>query len=346
MKTDRQTLFLGATVLIAFAVGVGLLIASRSTTSQARPPQANSTDPRVMKDCPLQAERSYQYLQQLCAIGPRFSGSPGMRQQQDQLENHFRTCGAEVTRQAFRVRHPLDGSPVDMANLIVRWHPDRTQRVLLCAHYDTRPFPDRDPDPRRRRGPFLGANDGASGVAVLMELAHLLPTLANDVGVDMVLFDGEELVFDENRDTYFLGSLYFARKYVQDAPAERYQAAVLLDMVGDRYLQLYQEKTSLSWNDSRPLVESLWRVAEKLKIREFIARPRYEVRDDHWMLHDVAQIPACDLIDFDYTVPGTSRSFWHTQADAPEQCSGDSLAKVGWVVWEWLQQGAPMTKSR
>ncbi len=100
-----------------------------------------------------------------------------------------------------------------MKNFIARYFPDRTTRVLICAHYDTRPFPDRDP--KNPRGLFLGANDGASGVAFLHELAHAIPDLQTKVGVDLVLFDGEELIYDENRDrdNYFLGAKNFALDY-------------------------------------------------------------------------------------------------------------------------------------
>jgi Zn-dependent M28 family amino/carboxypeptidase len=173
-----------------------------------------------------------------------------------------------------------------------------------------------------------------------MELAHGLPELPGPLGVDIALFDGEELVYDEDRDPYFLGSDHFARDYVQKPPAYRYAAAVLLDMVGDRHLQIYQEGFSLSWPDSRPLVEGIWRTARRLGVREFIERRGHDVRDDHIKLHDVAGIPACDIIDFDYLEPGTRRSYWHTRADTPDKCSPESLAKVGWVVHEWLKEVA------
>jgi hypothetical protein len=268
-----------------------------------------------------------------------------MQQQQALLEKHFQQQGGQVEWQRFRVRHPLDGSPVNMANLIVHWHPERRQRILLCAHYDTRPFPDRDPDPRGRRGLFVGANDGASGVAVLMELGHLMPQLAGDVGVDFVLFDGEELVYDEDRDPYFLGSRYFAQKYVREPPAYRYGAAVLLDMVGDKHLELYQERHGMRWRDTRPMVEQIWRVAQELGVKEFVPRRGHDVRDDHLMLHDIAGIPACDIIDFDYGPPGTRISYWHTRDDTPDKCAPESLAKVGYVVWEWLKIARPPRQS-
>ena len=126
---------------------------------------------------PLDALRAYRYLEQICDLGPRYSGSPGMRAQQELLQKHFEQLGGRVTLQELTARNPLGGT-VPMANMIVQWHPERKERILLCAHYDTRPLPDRDPNPQRQRdGIFIGANDGASGVAALMELAHQMPDL-------------------------------------------------------------------------------------------------------------------------------------------------------------------------
>jgi hypothetical protein len=332
-KLDGQTVFL-ATAIGTALVTIGVMVLNLPGSDRDSPSQRTS---RIdWAQIPVQGERSYRYLHDLCRLGPRFSGSLGMQQQQSLLQRHFEQQGGAVSLQRFRVRHPVDGSPVDMANLIVQWHPQRKQRILLCAHYDTRPFPDRDPDPGGRRGEFVGANDGASGVAVLMELGHLMPQLKSAVGVDFVLFDGEELIYDDDRDEYFLGSRYFAQNYVQHPPSHRYQAAVLLDMVGDKHLELYQERNSMKWRDSRPLVEEIWNTAQALGVVEFIPRRRHEVRDDHLMLHDIAGIPACDIIDFEYGVPGTRRSYWHTRADTPDKCSAESLAKVGYVVWQWL----------
>ena len=154
-----------------------------------------------------------------------------------------------------------------MANLIVEWHPERKERILLAAHYDTRPFPDRDPD--NPRGVFVGANDGASGVAVLMELAHAMPELKGKLGVDFVLFDGEELVF-QDEDPYFLGSDYFAQQYASHPPDYRYRWGVVLDMIGDANLQIYQDRFSAGWKDTKPLVTAIWDTAKRLGVREFI----------------------------------------------------------------------------
>jgi glutaminyl-peptide cyclotransferase len=329
-KPDRSTIFLGIAILSSLSLVLFVVFYSNG----AAPDKASAL---TLQDIPIDGERAYGYLKEICAIGPRITGTEGMTKQQALMTAHFEKLGAKVSKQEFRYRHPLDGSPVELANLIVEWNPEAKQRVLLCAHYDTRPFPDADPDPRKRRDVFLGANDGGSGVAVLMELGHHMADLKSNYGVDFVFFDGEELVYDSQRDRYFLGSEYFARQYISDPPAHRYRWGVLLDMVGDASLEIYQEKNSYAWRDTRPLVNEIWGIAKDLGVKEFIPRVRHDIRDDHLMLHDIAKIPTCDIIDFDYPRPG-ARSYWHTTSDTPENCSGLSLAKVGWVVLEWLKR--------
>lgn len=280
-----------------------------------------------LSEIPFNGARAYEYLKQICELGRRPSGSPGMAAQQKLLAEHFTRLGGRVSLQRFGTRHPVDGSPVEMANLIVQWRPEAEERILLCAHYDTLPYPMLDP--RNPRGTFIGANDGGSGVALLMEMGHEMSTLETDYGVDFVFFDAEEFVFSR-RDRYFLGSEYFARQYVENPPPYRYRYGVLLDMIGDADLQLYQERNSMWWKETRVLVEDIWATARRLGVREFIPRKKHEVNDDHVPLNNIAKIPTCDIIDFDYPA-------WHTQADTPRQCSALSLAKVGWVVREWLE---------
>jgi len=279
--------------------------------------------------------RAYGYLKQICDLGARISGSDAMRQQQELLEKHFTELGGQVEYQRFQFpRHPLTGKPVEMANLIVRWHPETTERILLCAHYDTRPYADQDPNPRLRKlGLFLGANDGGSGTVVLMELGHHLKDLPSRYGIDFVFFDAEEFVFIQ-RDKYFLGSTHFAQDYVDQPPAHRYVGGVLLDMVGDAKLSVYQETHSAMWPDTRQLVQEIWGTADRLGVKEFIPRVGYQVQDDHLPLNRIAQIPVCDVIDFQY--PDRSNRYWHTTADTPARCSAESLGKVGWVIQEWL----------
>jgi glutaminyl-peptide cyclotransferase len=289
-----------------------------------------SSDLRAAESAPpvvFSGERAFEYLEAICDFGPRPSGSPGMLKQRALIVRHFEALGAQVTRQAFRIRDRRNGEPVVMENLIVTFHPERLERVLLAAHYDTRPFPDRDPD--NPKGIFIGANDGASGVAVLMELGRFMPSLSGDVGVDFVFFDAEEYVFDR-RDPYFLGSIHFARRYVAKPPKHHYRYGVLLDMVADENLLLPQELNSISWPETRGLVDEIWQAAREIGAREFIPRPGPAVEDDHVPLRTITRIPFCDIIDFDYP-------HWHTTRDTPEHCSAASLETVGRVVLHWLR---------
>ena len=296
--------------------------------------EAVAAGPRLtLVDIPFDGANAYKYLKQLCDIGPRPSGSTGMAAQQKMLAEHFQKHGGRVEFQRFRARDPRDGRWVPMANVIVRWHPDSTDRILLCAHYDTLPFPMLDP--RDPQGRFVGANDNASGVALLMELARGMAGLKCRYGVDFVLLDGEEYIFRQG-DRMFLGSEYFAREYLQEQsrerPKYRYRWGVLLDMIGDADLRILQERNCLWWRDTRPLVADIWGTAARLGVSEFVARPMREVDflDDHIMLHNLGRIPCIDVIDFDYPP-------WHTRGDTPDKCSPLSLAKVGWVMSEWLK---------
>jgi hypothetical protein len=323
-KFSSQALLLFAVIVISCAVLGGMLFFGNRGFDVNAAPVVSSLR---LEDIPFNGSRAYEYLKQLCAIGPRRSGSLGMAEQQKLLAEHFKKLGGEVEFQRFQVPHPLNNSPVAMANIIVHWRPEKTERILLCAHFDTLPFPLMDKS--NPRGVFLGANDNAGGVALLMELANDMPKIKCTYGIDFLFLDGEEFMFSPD-GRFFLGSEYFAREYVNKPPKYHYRWGVLLDMISNKDLQIYQERNSLGWNDTRPLVEAIWATAARLGVSEFIARPKHDVQDDHIMLHNIGKIPCIDMIDFDYPP-------WHTQTDTPERCSALSLAKVGWVISEWLK---------
>ncbi len=286
----------------------------------------------VPKPAPIDGDRAFLDLLRLCELGPRPAGSKANDRQRALVARHFASCGATIQVQPFQAHHPLHGQLVSMANLIGSWNPARPARVLLGAHYDTRPHPDLDPDPRRRRLPFLGANDGASGVALLLEIARHLNDLPTPWGVDLVLFDGEELVFGQVGE-YCLGSQHFAKTYQMGQESGMipwtYQAAIVLDMVAGSKIRLNQERFSLDF--APELVAAVWEIARKLGANAFQDQMGIEVVDDHLPLIEVG-IPAIDLIDIDFP-------HWHTTLDLPENCSAESLAEVGRVVTAWLASG-------
>jgi hypothetical protein len=334
-QASRSTVTFYSLLASGVLIALGLLMIWSGDTPAWS--QKTATSRLTLADIPFNGERAYATLKEICAIGPRIGGSEGMARQQAYLKDRFERAGGKVVMQEFDVRHPQDGSRVKLANMIVRWHPEKLDRILLCAHYDTRPYPDQDPDFAKRRDTFLGANDGASGAALMCELAEQMPKLASKYGVDFVLFDGEELVYDADRDPYFLGSEHFAREYVANPPAHRYRWGVLVDMIADAELQIFREENSMTWPETRPLVLDIWNTARQLGVKEFINVNRHVIRDDHLALRNIAKIPTCDIIDFDYPrLKG--ESYWHTTKDVPENCSALSLAKVGWVLTEWLKR--------
>lgn len=327
----RQKKPLGGPMFVLLILAL-LLVASLPFAQWVRSNSANAA--QAPTPAPIDGDRAYKYLKAICDLGPRPAGSEANARQRAMVAKHFEKMGAKVREQPFTGQDPRTGARVDMVNLIGSWRPERTKRVVIGVHYDTRPFPDEERDPARRSIPFIGANDGASGVALLMEIAHHLNDLPTPWGVDLVLFDGEELVYGRDGE-YFLGSKEFARAYANAVDARktrnRYVAGLVLDMVGGRDLQINKEPYSLDF--APRLVDEVWSVARRLKANAFHNRPGRAVLDDHLPLNN-AGIPAIDIIDFDYP-------HWHTSQDLPENCSGASLAEVGRVVTAWLAQKPP-----
>ncbi len=278
--------------------------------------------------------RSFDYLRDICKIGPRPSASKGMVKQMKYIQAHFESIGGQFLRQEFIAKSPYNGKNVKLHNLLIRWHPERTRRILICCHHDTRPFA--DADKRNPRAKFIGANDGGSGVALLCELGHHMESLDGVFGVDFIFFDGEEFVIQRPRDQMFLGSIFFAEQYSKGIPEWRYECAVLVDMVADKDLQIPLEGNSLHF--ARGLTEEIWDVAREIGVKEFVPEEFKFIRDDHLPLNEIAKIPTCDIIDFNFPNPTAGNIYWHTREDKLENCSAESLGKVGAVVLAWLQK--------
>jgi hypothetical protein len=280
------------------------------------------------------SERALKYLKQLCDIGPRISASEGMKKQQELIEKHFKDLGCTVTRQEFKAKQLSRKNETEMVNYIISWNPEKLRRVIISTHYDTRPIADQEPNPKNWNKPFVSANDGTSGVAFLMELGNHMKDLKCEFGVDFVLFDGEEYVFETNPlgggDKYFFGSDYFGEQYTKskDKRKFRYDAALLLDLFAGKDAQLKIERFSV--DNAEKLVEQVWGVAKNVGAKSFKFENGYEIQDDHLALLR-AGIPAIDLIDFDY-------KHWHKLTDTPDKISGDQMAEVSKVITVWLQK--------
>lgn len=290
-----------------------------------------NSENKNMKEMPLpfDPEQSMKYLKEICDIGTRISGSEGIIKQRILIKKHFEALGAKVIEQEFKAIQKSTGRPTPMVNMIITWHPTARERVILCSHFDTRPFADQETDPKKRKGTFISANDGASGVALLMEMGRHMKNLNCNIGVDFVFFDGEEFVFDPD-DEYFFGSKHFAREARKNTQAIKYRSAVLLDMVAGKDAKFPIEQNS--WWKAGPIVREVWSTANQLKIESFKLNEfsRVAVEDDHTALNN-GGIPAIDIIDFDY-------KHWHKLSDTPEQCSGETMAGVAKVLGSWIQR--------
>jgi Zn-dependent M28 family amino/carboxypeptidase len=210
---------------------------------------------------------------------------------------------------------PTTGTlPMDNIVAVINGTDGKPPKLLLCAHWDSRPTADQEESADDRLKPIAGANDGASGVAVLLELSRVLHAKRPAQGVILALFDGEDLGPDLG--DMLLGAKYYAKNPVPNKPAE----GILLDMIGDSDLAIYKEGYSLDAN--RTLTDTIFAAAGKLGYsKQFVSEVKYTMQDDHVPLI-LAGIPTVDLIDFDYP-------YWHTLKDTPERCSPASLEAVG-----------------
>lgn len=259
-------------------------------------------------------KRAFEYLEKQCEFGPRFPGSIAHQKTQAYLLAELGKFAQEVKLQPFEFRQK--NQTLQMNNILARFGGDGGGTILLAAHWDTRPFADRDPNPANRNTPILGANDGASGVAVLLEIARVMKSNPPPNPVIIVLFDGED--YGKTVSDMFLGSRYFA----QNMGNWSADFGILLDMVGDRDLELPMER--YSWNADRQLTEAIWIRAEEIGLPEFQRRLGYAVMDDHLQLI-AAGVPTVNIIDFNYP-------YWHTIEDTPDKCSVNSLEVVGRLV--------------
>lgn len=254
-------------------------------------------------------QRAYADVQTQVDFGPRIPGSAGHKQIREWMRTELESAGWQVeVQESQAMGHPIKN--------IVAKRTDTPPQIILGAHYDTRMFADNDPDPVHHTDPVPGANDGASGVAVLLELARSLPEDA--VPVWLVFFDAEDNGRIEGWD-WILGS----REFMQNNPVQP-DAVIIVDMIGDADLNIYRER-----NSDVQLTNEVWEVAENLGYEDFfIDEYRHAMLDDHTPFLE-AGLPAIDIIDFDYP-------YWHTIQDTPDKVSVESLKAVGDTLLAWV----------
>lgn len=258
--------------------------------------------------------QAYSDAQTQVAFGARTPGSVGHAQVREWMRAELESAGWTVeVHESIRLGHPI-------YNVIAK-RGDEPPQIILGAHYDTRFIADKDPDPAKQSEPVPGANDGASGVAVLLELARSLPK--ETVPVWLVFFDAEDNGRTEGWD-WIMGS----RAFVEEIPV-RPRAVVIVDMVGDADLNIHYER-----NSDPAIRAEIWKIAESLGYGDvFIPTEKHSMLDDHTPFLE-ADIPAVDIIDFDYP-------YWHTTQDTPDKVSPESLHAVGDTLWHWVVAQSP-----
>ena len=270
---------------------------------------------------------AWNWLEKQCALGPRVPGTAAHKACRDQILEETKKHCTNAHLQEFTHKWSRDGKTYTMWNVIgeQNWETAKT-RVALFTHWDTRPTADQESDPDRAAKPIPGANDGASGTAVYLELMRLTKNAPKDLGILYVFVDGEDLGPDLNE--MFLGADFYSKNTGDHKP----DYGILIDMIGDKDLRVPVEPNSKKY--SGRLVDALYEHARKIGLEKtFPYAWGPTIEDDHIPLNE-SGIPTIDLIDFSY-VP------WHTLSDTPDKCSADSLGKVGRLLESWLLNPVP-----
>lgn len=286
------------------------------------------------------ADSAYAFCEAQCAFGPRTMNSEAHDRCGEWIMEKFRSYGLEVTAQRADLRG-YDGTVLRSTNIIASHRPDRAERVLLCAHWDSRPWADNDPDSANWRKPVMGANDGASGVAVMLEVARLLSTADSlRVGIDFICFDAEDWGTPQWSDSdggdgaWALGAQHWAANPHKAGYKPRF--GILLDMVGGQGARFYQEMVSLEY--ARDVVDKVWAAAAVVGYGSvFPAERGGMISDDHVPLNETAKIPTIDIINHYPECEASSFGpTWHTVSDDMSHIDRNTLQAVGQTVVQVL----------
>ena len=301
---------------------------NNATTVTASKPAAAATNVPEFN-----ADSAYTYVEKQVAFGPRVPNSEAHKACANYLADELKRFGAKTFVQEANLT-AYDGTRLSSYNIIGSYNPDMDNRVLLFAHWDSRPYSDHDPDPANHRKPLDGADDGASGVGALLEIARQLQMKDPGIGVDIIFFDAEdygtpEFVDDYKPDTWCLGTQFWTRN--THVPNYRAKYGILLDMVGGRGATFFKEYQSV--RAAAPIVEMVWSAARNLGYgKHFINADGGAVTDDHQYVISGLGIPCIDIINYDPDSEKGFPDYWHTQRDNMSNIDRETLKAVGQTV--------------
>lgn len=284
------------------------------------------------------ADSAYIYLQEQCDFGPRTMNSVAHDKCEKWIIQKFEQYGCKVTTQKATL-NGYDGTPLCSTNIMASYNPEATTRIMFCAHWDCRPWADNDPDSTNWRKPIVAANDAASGVGVMIELARILKGSGLELGVDFICFDAEDygtpqwFEGEDPGDTWALGAQYFASN-LPEGYAPRY--GILLDMVGGVGAKFYREGMSMQYAPA--IVKKVWNAARQVGYGSYF--PKADggmITDDHIPVNQTANIPCIDVIPY---YPDCAQSSfgptWHTIADNMDNIDKNTLKAVGQTMVQVL----------
>ena len=283
------------------------------------------------------ADSCYAFCAKQCDFGPRTMNSEAHELCGQWIVEMFRSYGMEVTEQRATLMG-FDDTPLQGNNIIARYQPQLSNRILLCAHWDSRPWADNDPDPANHTKPVMAANDGASGVAVMLEVARVLcaDTCRLPIGIDFVCFDAEDWGTEDVSESWALGAQYWSETFKQQPSATKPRYGILLDMVGGFGARFYQERLSLHY--APQVVERVWKSASIAGYSSFFPQEKGGgITDDHGPVNEVAGIPCIDIIP--YYPDCMESSFgptWHTINDDMQHIDRGTLKAVGQTLIQVL----------
>ncbi|NBC64114.1 MAG: M28 family peptidase [Bacteroidetes bacterium] len=284
------------------------------------------------------AEKAYQYIEDQVNFGPRVPNSEAHRKAVQYFRNHFvETAGQQsVFIQSFQTE--VYGDSLQLYNILASFATDKQDRILLAAHWDSRPRAEKDPnDPE---SPILGADDGGSGVGVLMELANIFEENEPPIGVDIILFDGEDYGETSDLANYFLGSRYWGNNPPVSGYSPRF--GILLDMVGGQNAQFPKEGYSMDYAPN--LVNEVWAIGQEFGYNDlFLDEIGSRISDDHYIVERLTGIPMINIIHHRMSPTGELEfpPYWHTQNDDMDIIDREVLQAVGDVLLELIYNRIP-----
>ena len=270
-------------------------------------------------------DQAFEYIKKQCEFGPRYPGSLGHQQLSDYLYNYFNSNADSVLIFRDSISHPFDKQKIEITNFLIQHNLSSMDRYLFIAHWDTRDRADKDSDPTKQSIPILGANDGGSGVALLMQLSNHIKNdlILKNIGIDILLVDAEDMGRPGYVNEWGLGTQSFVKQYKGNLP----KYAICVDMIADKNPVFKIER--FSYNYAKELVYEIWELANDLGHKEFVWQLTHPIYDDHVYYHQGTGVPSIDIIDFDFPE-------WHTTEDTIENCSPKGLFIVGDVLLNFI----------